>query len=175
MMIDAADGDADGDAADGDADGDAADGDAADGVVALDDGLGGVKSCVSIKFRLSLLKTIGDKVGSLNSRMKTSGDDDAATDDVEGCGVMCADADVGVHTFDVAADDGGVEACVVAGDNDDEEDDCGVEGFNDISAGDDDDEEDACGVEGFNDIPAGAVDIDACGVEGYNEIPAGAE
>ena len=135
------------------------------GDVALDDGLGGVKSCVSIKFGLSLLKTIGDKVGSLNSRMKTSGDDDAATDDVEGCGVMCADADVeasgvmyadaGVHTFDVAADDGGVEACVVAGDDDDEEDDCGVEGF--------------------NDIPAGAVDIDACGVEGYNEIPAGAD
>merc|ERR1711989_120318 len=110
MMIDAADGDADGDAADGDADGDAADGDAADGVVALDDGLGGVKSCVSIKFGLSLLKTIGDKVGSLNSRMKTSGDDDAATDDVEGCSVMYADA--GAHTFDVAADDGGVEACV---------------------------------------------------------------
>ena len=125
------------------------------GDVALDDGLGGVKSCVSIKFGLSLLKTIGDKVGSLNSRMKTSGDDDAATDDVEGCGVMCADADVeasgvmyadaGVHTFDVAADDGGVEACVVAGD---------------------DDEEDACGVEGFNDITGGADDIDIVGDAG---------
>ena len=146
------------------------------GDVALDDGLGGVKSCVSIKFGLSLLKTIGDKVGSLNSRMKTSGDDDAATDDVEGCGVMCADADVeasgvmyadaGVHTFDVAADDG-VHACDVAAD------DGGVEAC--VVAGDDDDEEDDCGVEGFNDIPAGAVDIDACGVEGYNEIPAGAD
>ena len=135
-----------------------------------------MKSCVSIKFGLSLLKTIGDKVGSLNSRMKTSGDDDAATDDVEGCGVMCADADVeasgvmyadaGVHTFDVAAADGGVEACVVAGDDDDEEDACGVEGFNDISAGDDDDEEDDCGVEGFDDITGGADDIDIVGDAG---------
>ena len=133
------------------------------GDVALDDGLGGVKSCVSIKFGLSLLKTIGDKVGSLNSRMKTSGDDDAATDDVEGCGVMCADADVeasgvmyadaGVHTFDVAADDG-VHACDVAAD------DGGVEAC--VVAGDDD-EEDACGVEGFNDITAGADDIDIVG------------
>ena len=71
----------------------------------------------------------------------------------EASGVLHAVA--GVHAFDVAADDGGVEACVVAGD--------------------DDDEEDACGVEGFNDIPAVAVDFDACGVERYNEIPAGAD
>ena len=133
------------------------------GDVALDDGLGGVKSCVSIKFGLSLLKTIGDKVGSLNSRMKTSGDDDAATDDVEGCGVMCADADVeasgvmyadaGVHTFDVAADDG-VHACDVAAD------DGGVEA---CVVADDDDDADACGVGEFHVITAGADDIDSVG------------
>ena len=139
------------------------------GDVALDDGLGGVKSCVSIKFGLSLLKTISDKVGSLNSRMKTSGiDDAAATDDVEGCGVMCADADVeasgvmyadaGVHTFDVAADDG-VHACDVAAD------DGGVEACV-VADDDDDDEEDACGVEGFNDITGGADDIDIVGDAG---------
>ena len=100
-------------------------------------------------------------VGSLNSRQKNS--DDAAADDVDGCGVMCAAADVeasgvlnavdGVHAFDVAADDGvrasdvaaaddGVDACVVAAD---------------------DGEDDACGVEGFVDITGGADDIDIVG------------
>ena len=83
--------------------------------------------------------------------MKKS-DDDAAADDVEGCGVMCADADVeasgvmyadaGVDACDVADDDGGVEACVVA---------------------DGDDDADACGVGEFNDITAGADDIDSVG------------
>ena len=73
-----------------------------------------MNSCVSIKLGKSLLKTIGDIVGSLNSRLKNS-DDDAAAADVDGCGVMCAAADVeasgvlnavaGVHAFDVAADD----------------------------------------------------------------------
>ena len=54
----------------------------------------------------------------------------------EASGVLHAVA--GVHAFDVAADDGGVEACVVAGDDDDEEDACGVEGFDDITGGADD-------------------------------------
>ena len=67
--------------------------------------------------------------------------DDAAAD-VEGSGVMYADADAGVEACDVADDDAGVEACVVA---------------------DDDDDADAFGVGEFHDITAGADDIDSIG------------
>ena len=67
--------------------------------------------------------------------------DDAAAD-VEGSGVMCADADAGVEACDVADDDAGVEACVVA---------------------DDDADADACGIGEFHDITAGADDIDSVG------------
>ena len=92
-------------------------------------------------------------VGSLNSRQKNS--DDAAADDVDGCGVMCAAADVeasgvlntvdGVHAFDVAADDGVRTSDVASADDG-------------VNAADD-----ACGVEGFLDITAGADDIDIVG------------
>ena len=84
-------------------------------------------------------------VGSLNSRQKNS--DDAAADDVDGCGVMCTAADVeasgvlntvdGEHAFDVAADDG-VRTSDVASADDGEDDACGVEGFVDITGGADD-------------------------------------
>ena len=70
--------------------------------------------------------------------------DVAADDGVRASDVAAADDD-GVRASDVAAADDGVDACVVAGD---------------------DGEDDACGVEGFVDITGGADDIDIVGDAG---------
>ena len=108
-----------------------------------------MNSCVSIKHGNSFLWTIGDIVGSLNSRWKNS-----AADDVDGCGVMLpADVEAsgvlntvdGEHAFDVAADDGVRTSDVASADDG-------------VNAADD-----ACGVEVFLDITAGADDIDIVG------------
>ena len=111
-------------------------------------------------------------VGSLNSRQKNS--DDAAADDVDGCGVMCAAADVeasgvlnavdGVHAFDVAADDGVRTSDVAADDGVRTSDVASADdGVNACVVAADDGEDDACGVEGFVDITGGADDIDIVG------------